>query len=400
MILAPISHPPASPPEAKGHGRARPRLASWQFTITGGGETVSTASTWTTTELPEASWQPKKAETEPVAPWPGNRLPRAYFPAPVLKVVPRVSGGNTVTKSRPEAPRPQRHRHNPKLFRSRRALKKPDRSAEAAFQKAPCSKSPLSDRVLRYGMGALAALGCVFVPSLMRPPSQAVVNPLAKTIDVAARDLTASRRALDSFLSAETIPDLLEYIREANKFAPNVGPWLKARGQSLPLGGRIIGKGSKVHLKGHNIMEFILQRSEVETTPIAVMETPAGWLVDWNSYIQQGDMSVAEFLEQRPTEPVMLMVLAQPDSYFNFDFANAGQSHCLKLMDASYANTFYGYADKSNPKAALSMNLSATGSSAIRRPIPLAIRARFISAATSPAQAEITEVLQDGWFDQ
>jgi hypothetical protein len=399
----------------------------FQVGLAGGGETFTSSSSWPAAQ--PAQLQPQKP-TEKIptpCPWTQNRLAMGWDkralekgdsiwdddttkPAKVLLTPrPAPSTSQKVGNREPKplrlpasAERQQRSRPTPQLFRPlRKRNQQKDERAEAKFLKASGAKSPFADRLVHVAIAALAIAIYIIVQDVRKAPSQAITSSVTKVDSPLQVDRASSRQALDKFLSASDVPALLATIRNGSAKEQGVQKWLAANELTLPLGGKIIDKGNTVNLKSHHLMEFIVQRSATEVNPVAIMETPDGWRVDWNSFTQQGDMSVAEFLAERPTTPVMLLVLAQPDGYFNFDYSNAEQYHCLKLSDNHHAAaTFYGYADKSNALATLSMSLVQPNKRTPQRPIPLAICARFTGAATSPPQVEITKVLQDAWFDQ
>lgn len=148
-------------------------------------------------------------------------------------------------------------------------------------------------------------------------------------------------------------------------------------------------------------MQTEVQFADGSNGAMLAVETSRGWFVDWLSFTGAGDLTVAEFLEKKPPQSTLLLVMAQQDSYYNGAYPSAATHQCLRLTNRDGTHVFYGYLSVENSAAAMVKDLPVfqRGAPPGQDRRPLAVRATFTSAAGKEQnQAEILLIAGEGWF--
>jgi hypothetical protein len=208
----------------------------------------------------------------------------------------------------------------------------------------------------------------------------------------------------DDFLRATTAAELLTLIRNPKEYTAKIESYAAVEGH-LPIGKKgvldIIYAPEEDGQRGTLAMLFF-ENNEQHVQGLVLADTPEGLLVDWPSFSGEGDMSIKDFLAQKPEEPTLLRVAARLDDYYNFEFQDREQVTCLRLTDFPETCYFYGYVITTSPLIKKTTHLPTQDHNAAEdmqtKPQPLTIRARFHAGTQSPNQVEILDIVGDGWF--
>lgn len=210
------------------------------------------------------------------------------------------------------------------------------------------------------------------------------------------------RAVAQKFLAAAEPGDLLPLIRNADKLGPKVIKFYEAS-HSLPLGRElkdtfVVSEASN----GDPLVMLLFVDKAGKDTPLVVARTAEGLKVDWPSLTGIGDMSLAEFIQQRPETPTLLHVTAWSVDYYSFDYADEGKYLCLRLTDAADDHALYGYLPRAqihdvNQLAGVLPLSKATEHAGIC-PQGITLEARFPADKVGGNQAEIVRVICPGWY--
>jgi hypothetical protein len=217
---------------------------------------------------------------------------------------------------------------------------------------------------------------------------------------------TQVRTLMERLGEARTAEEILPLIRDPEKHAARVRAWCAAGIRALPLR----TENPMVEL---SVPRAVLGHQTVTVTaafasgplilPVLCVETPDGWRVDWGAFARTGDLSPAAFLEQKPSAPVRLYLIAQQSTYYNGPYADPARWLSLRLTDSTGENVFYAavprseaalltaLADLPPPVQPEGVNLAVHG----RRKV---LRLKFTHPELRPPQAEVTAVEGEGWF--
>lgn len=127
-----------------------------------------------------------------------------------------------------------------------------------------------------------------------------------------------------------------------------------------------------------------------------VEHTPAGPLVDWESFVGAGEMGWSDFLELKQAAPTLFRVLVSPAGHFENQFGDPAVLQCYSLRNISEpgAKVVYGYAEKNGTLArALDFQLQQSEDATV----PMILKLKFPPDAPVDFQVWIHELVQPGW---
>lgn len=247
---------------------------------------------------------------------------------------------------------------------------------------------------------AVVLAATITIVMLRRPestPSGAAIAPVLTANDQV--HALATR-----FLQARTTEEVLPLIRQPELFTEQVKNWSVTHPAWLPMGGEVIRATTKLSGKTM-IAEIACRRPNLPPSSLLCVETPQGWRIDWRSISKLGDMSIADFINTKPTAATLLLTVARASDYYNGAYADSNQWACLHCSDDTGENSFYAYTSRQNVallKSLSHLELPRSRKTADLRRVErsLAIRVHFpaVPAKDGPLQVEIDSVEGDGWF--
>lgn len=223
-----------------------------------------------------------------------------------------------------------------------------------------------------------------------RIPDQVV--PIGGAQFMALANLGEPRQVLQKFLDAATVEDRLPLIAERDKLAPVLLTYYKIHADGPIQFDRI-----EAHPRsGRGNYRFEVQLKGGASRTAELLETVSGYRVDWPSFVALGDLEWQEMMSKRPTEPVLMRILAAPDNRFVAPFADARQLKCMKLLAGADPSTppVYGYVKRNS---ALAREIDYWLKQAESLPVALTLRLKYLPGATEGDQVWITEVVAPSW---
>jgi hypothetical protein len=206
-----------------------------------------------------------------------------------------------------------------------------------------------------------------------------------------------------SFLRATSAEAIMALVRHPAVVGPQVEAFAKqGRLPIAPKGALRYTYSASEDGKLGTLAMLLFENKMDQVQGLVIADGPEGLLVDWPSFSGDGDMTLKDFLAKKPTEPTILRVAARRDDYYNFEYQDRTFVSCLRLTDYPETLCFYGYVLKSSPLytkiSALPMQDHEISQDLQDRAQPLTIKARFHVGTKSENQAEITEIIGNGWF--
>jgi hypothetical protein len=212
------------------------------------------------------------------------------------------------------------------------------------------------------------------------------------------------RELVAKFSAAKTPGELLPLIRDPDKFEKPLRDWCASHPGALPLGGELMNISYPRAVLGTNVAEVTVNFKDSPATQLLTVDTPAGYRLEWRAFTGLGDMSVADFLAQKPTTPVLLMTVVHRSDYYNNAYTDGTLWQCLRIRDSTGRNPFFAYVSRSNqalmaaiadlPEADSRRNLKLATVSR-----PMALRVCFTSpGSVAASQAEVESIAGDGWY--
>jgi hypothetical protein len=197
------------------------------------------------------------------------------------------------------------------------------------------------------------------------------------------------------FLEAPTWQDSLRWVYLPDKVRAKAEAWYAAQPYEtpgfketsvepivLPIG------DSEVDVVGLNV-----QTADYLDRQLALVRTPEGYRVDWESWAGWSESSWEDFKKERPTEPKLFRVVCSPTTYYNFSFKDEARWVSFRLESPERDEFLYGYSPVGE---ALATRLSPLDGIKERSVI---LKLRFPAGAETDNQVIIDGIVGTGWVD-
>jgi hypothetical protein len=151
--------------------------------------------------------------------------------------------------------------------------------------------------------------------------------------------------AFSGFLEAKTIDEKVKFVRDAERVRPLMESYYANRdvGDSF----RTVKKIESVY-KNFAMSEIVM--SDFSEKVIAAERVRNEFKVDWESFVGYSEMSFSEFMEKKPTLPVLFRVKSAGADYFNYGYEQKDY-YCISLEEISTQTVIYGYVGKKSELA-------------------------------------------------
>ncbi len=194
---------------------------------------------------------------------------------------------------------------------------------------------------------------------------------------------------LKGVFAAKTVNDLMTYVDSK--------PGIRGKMESF-YDGKTVSTSSYKLL--HNAMRlrdesgtvsFHCQTEDYENHIGVVRYSEDEILLDWESFVAYSEMSWMELAEKKPTEPVMLRVVAKKAHYYNGVFSDEDKWQAVVLMSPNEEEPIYGYVKKKSSDAGRLFNFGLSDNQGV------IITVCYPEGATEGNQVLINSVVQSGW---
>lgn len=232
---------------------------------------------------------------------------------------------------------------------------------------------------------------------VVRAAAPAAAGPVPKEAPAAvgrseAALLAVAEPLARKFLEATTVDDLLPLVRN-----PAV---TESRMRAFYPGGRIEAPGlSKVNSDGGllfvgKFVALAVTTRDQQEKSLAMIETPQGMKIDWESWVGWSDVSWQKFLSDKPVDGHVFRVTVSNVEYYNFGFVDESKWRSYRLMSPDGEISIYGYVERGSV-VEQQIHLDADTTS-----LALMLSLKFPSGATSSSQVEIERLVADGWVEE
>ena len=204
--------------------------------------------------------------------------------------------------------------------------------------------------------------------------------------------LAASEPLVKRFLEATTVDDLLPLVRN-----PAVA---EARMRTFYTAGKIEAAGlsqfnssGSVSIREKFISLSVLTRDHEEKA-LALLETPQGLKIDWESWVGWSDISWEKFLATKPVTGHVFRVTVSAVEYYNFGFADESKWHSYRLVSPDGETSLYGYVERGSE---LEQRIHLDGET---KSLAMMLSLKFPAGATTSSQVVIERLVADGWVEE
>lgn len=217
--------------------------------------------------------------------------------------------------------------------------------------------------------------------------------PVAKDPQLTAAQLTSEAEALARrFLNAVTVDEMLGTVRNPEQ--------AESRMRGFYPEGKVVAPGMSQFNSGAGLVtrgklhSFPVLTRDHEERSLAVIETPQGLRIDWESWVGWSDIPWQQFLAEKSAESHVFRVILASVDYYNFGFSDDQKWQCYRLESPNLEHTIYGYAEKNS---ALDAKLRPTAGG---QSVLMTLALKFPPDAQSDSQVEIERLVCEGWVEE
>ena len=222
-----------------------------------------------------------------------------------------------------------------------------------------------------------------------------------KPIELTADDkfeLTSRATILDDisptlvkFLDCKNPEEMKPLVREPERVIPLMDQFYKAQTPFAPATYHGLPKVENLRVEKRFIVAS-MEDAQFENFIVTLEKTPKGYLVDWESFVGYGDMSITKLRESRPKDPVTMRCIVSLDNYYNYDFSDKTLHQSYKLRTKDDEVMIYGYVPRLSP-----IHEKIMSSQLNQEILYCVLKLKYPATSSNDKQVEITEFLQSGW---
>ena len=230
----------------------------------------------------------------------------------------------------------------------------------------------------------------------MKLPEE-VDSPASTTPGVVSEQEKAMR-TVKTFLDAKSLKERLMLIRDQSLMVDKMVKYYETHDPGPIAYEKITARETNPAGVLSFAFNVVLPGGENRRT-VAARTLNGQYLIDWASFVLYSDMSWKQFMDMRPTTPVLMRVTAEPGDHFNDFFPKTANLICLKLTDPCVKDSpvIYAYATPGTPLGmALEFILRKGVSEA--QPVILTLKYPQDSANAEANQVWVDELVAEGWL--
>ncbi|MEE2967007.1 MAG: hypothetical protein VX646_03925 [Verrucomicrobiota bacterium] len=213
-------------------------------------------------------------------------------------------------------------------------------------------------------------------------------------IEIGAKELhSRATTALKNFLDAKDVKSRIQYCRDSQRVQPLMESYY-SKHDSGPISYRrfsTVGDAETGPLQGFYLLKISFPDFSIQ--PVVMGLENGKMVIDWESFVGYSEMSLSEFINNKPKEPTMFRLHARPDDYFNFQF-NEKEHRCLYLRNPTDTESVYGYIKKGEPVDDKLSRIAESGKSINF----IIVNLQYPDKPGGKNQVIINDIIASGWL--
>jgi hypothetical protein len=160
-------------------------------------------------------------------------------------------------------------------------------------------------------------------------------------------------RVVAAYLRAETIADLLPWVRQPERVEPLIaGEWRERPKRALEFTGMTVFQPQDYGGKSFWVVRAEVRDGEPQTLLVEQSDA-TGVKVDWETHVCHQPMAWDRFIDERPDDRALeFRVRVTPDSHHSHEFADSARWLCFRLTAKGSDAYLFGYALAGGAEAA------------------------------------------------
>ena len=213
-------------------------------------------------------------------------------------------------------------------------------------------------------------------------------------IEIGAKELhSRATTALKNFLDAKDVKSRIQYCRDSQRVQPLMESYY-SKHDSGPISYRrfsTVGDAETGPLQGFYLLKISFPDFSIQ--PVVMGLENGKMVIDWESFVGYSEMSLSEFINNKPKGPTMFRLHARPDDYFNFQF-NEKEHRCLYLRNPTDTESVYGYIKKGEPVDDKLSRIAESGKSINF----IIVNLQYPDKPGGKNQVIINDIIASGWL--
>ncbi len=247
-------------------------------------------------------------------------------------------------------------------------------------------------RLKMVGLIALFIIGTLLIIKLAQTSESQLPETAVKENPATAQEarITQATQTLKAYLSAKNWKDKLAYILDAEKLTPRFREYYTdQRGQDPAVS--VADDGRPQEIGGKFWFGFNLEEAGTKRPITArLQETPKGFRLDWENFIQLGALPWPKFNSERPQEPTQMRVSLTPSKDYAGAYADPAIYQAFTISHLSGPPILTGYVERAS-RAGQSLDKATQGN---LRPTNLNLYLRF-AATDAATQVKIIDMVSE-----
>jgi len=171
-------------------------------------------------------------------------------------------------------------------------------------------------------------------PAADLPELPVEVDPPVENLPggVEASEQRRARDAVKNLLEASSVESILNLVHNAKSLAPAIKSYYGDKVAPVSFDSIVFDSGARVpSTNGRAYLFRVRSPDRPQGFPVSTEETPGGYKIDWEAYVQCKDRAMAKFWSNPEAPPETLFTVLQRAHYFDSDIPNVDALDCLKV---------------------------------------------------------------------
>ena len=321
--------------------------------------------------------------------------------APSVEVAPPVARDTRIATAQRPTGKPEALDFTQVLSREPNNLP-PPRSQSPAPRVLPSSekRTPVPGYILPGNRSQGLTAPATQLPSSTQTSVPAVPRSLLRIAKSAGavsidHDLQKAKSALVSFLKATTSSERLRFVADRQVVEPRLRAFEARFGESAVAFQSI---SDSVAIGNGRVSEHDVVLADRRVHRAALFKSDDGsYLVDWSSFVGEGDLEWEDFMERQVSTPVLLRVTAEIGDVYRGDFVDSKWLLCVKMQHPVRLGLppLYAYVER---KSVIGREVEYWLKEGSGQMVPMSVRVKYPSVSPTADQVSLTEFVSPGWL--
>ena len=203
-------------------------------------------------------------------------------------------------------------------------------------------------------------------------------------------------KSLRGFMNATTMEERMEWLWPADGLEERVDEYLSREDIAGITGFESVTSSELVAFEGVPLQIVVAEEKNTgKRYPFNLVAGDDRMLIDWDSSVVYGEMTWDQFVEKRPLVPIQMRVFLNPDSYYNYQFADEERYACFLTYHRDPQNYLYVYLERDSEvyrKLKRALDVEAGNR------LPAKVRLKFVPNVEDERMLLMTDFIHPFWL--